>query len=483
MSLNKVDRISPKVASSISFNVLGDSTDSLKTFRKLLRDSFGPNAKASLVHNNKGGHVSLTTSSRRLLSALSISKPLLKLITAAANQHLIRHHDNGKLILLLATELIIRGLEADAPQLLTSLVFERLTPVCTEHLSSIRASLDTSHIDGLLSVIAASLSSKPLCLLSKRDAASVSQVLLKTVVSTDGAPRIICVEGLGPAESQLINGVLLPGSPDKSFINRSCFKFVLFNISLSGDSEDLPNMEYEVTSRNDLTDGVVGHISSLVPVLRSKVISLVLCQKVIHPKIKRKLKEAGISSIERLGLEAAQQVQALTGCPVISSLVNPISDDQIGMMQEAEAVEVGHKSFLRLSSERSACTLVLCHRSEEAVSELKSACESAIYVTRQLLLSPWVLRGAGHWQRDLANHIDKKVRLEKHTLSRDLGCSASQVATSSGLLSASLDSIASLLPSSDSVRDDFASAEAAVRSGVSVAALALSIHASIQPNV
>ena len=299
---------SSKEASAIS--VLHDAVPSFRTLRSLLRDAFGPHGRACLLHNTTGGHVTVTSSSPRLLASLSLSKPLLKLLASAAQQHLVRHQDNGLLLLLLTTDLVLRGLESALPPLLVSQVFELMTVTCSECLTDLRCPVDAEGVQGHLNIISTLLSSKPLCFLSASDVRLLSHLLLKA--SLCDAFHTISLEGLAPAKSQLMPGLLIP-LPAHFNMHCSSFKTVLFSASLSGDTPDLPAMDYNLPSGVSLTDVVLQRICGLLDELKTQGMTLVLCQKVIHPVVKHHLKAMGVGHVERLGLETMRHTHAIAG--------------------------------------------------------------------------------------------------------------------------------------------------------------------------
>lgn len=334
------NRILKNKPSSLALNTLQDPAiiSALSTLRNLIKSSYGPLGKACLIHNNKGGQVTVSSSSQRILSCASLSNSILKFVTAAAQSHLSKHSDGGLFVCLLALDLILKGLDSDISRSLLRDVFSVLLSACLDHLKSedfkSKAAVDTSHIDDLLCLIFSVLSAKSSCQCSASEFHLISRLLLKGIVSSQlsddsSSIRFLCLEGLSPSQSYLIDGILIdaPQFPvfrarpfDIQHCNvkidgslRRCIKVAVISASLSGDSDDLPDVHYEVVSKSSLTDIILEKIAKLVCDLAALDVGLVMCQKVIHPRVKRQLKEAGILAMDRLGLEAIQCLHLLAG--------------------------------------------------------------------------------------------------------------------------------------------------------------------------
>lgn len=83
-------RVSLKKPAQLISNVLDDANtlSSVSALRKIFESSLGPHGRCKLVHNNTGGHVTVTSSAGRLLQCTQISSPVLRLISSAVELHL-----------------------------------------------------------------------------------------------------------------------------------------------------------------------------------------------------------------------------------------------------------------------------------------------------------------------------------------------------------------------------------------------------------
>ncbi|XP_061083666.1 molecular chaperone MKKS-like [Conger conger] len=92
----------------------------------------------------------------------------------------------------------------------------------------------------------------------------------------------------------------------------------------------------------------------------------------------------------------------------------------------------------------SCCTLLLCHRTDTALSELKVACESAEHVLRQTLKEPWALLGGGCTE----THLSAYIRYQVHRASdaaAELHCTRSDYLLAAEAFRRSLVAVATAL--------------------------------------
>jgi McKusick-Kaufman syndrome protein len=92
-------------------------------------------------------------------------------------------------------------------------------------------------------------------------------------------------------------------------------KVAVVCVSMSGDTDDaLSNIrEAEGCTIKSAGELVLSHMFQFCDWLLASQVGLLLCQKVIHPKVKAYLRKQGILFVERLGLPPMSYVQDLTG--------------------------------------------------------------------------------------------------------------------------------------------------------------------------
>lgn len=80
----------------------------LKTLKDLVYSARGPNGRLKFFQSSSGGHVTVTSTSSKILHSLSgLSHPILRLILAAVQGHLDNYSDGGlqTALLLVSAEL------------------------------------------------------------------------------------------------------------------------------------------------------------------------------------------------------------------------------------------------------------------------------------------------------------------------------------------------------------------------------------------
>ncbi|CAF5191845.1 unnamed protein product, partial [Rotaria magnacalcarata] len=126
---------------------------------------------------------------------------------------------------------------------------------------------------------------------------------------------ILTIQGLSIHESTLFNGLLYQILTSKSYLCskkiRSC---LYFTISLAGDYtiEDLDHIETESQMFKWIQNTAERITKQILEYTCLHNGGLILCQKVIHPSVKMKLREYGIDTIDRLGRQYTPYLCYLT---------------------------------------------------------------------------------------------------------------------------------------------------------------------------
>jgi len=141
-------------------NALTD-TDILLQVSSLLRvfeTSIGRRAHCKLVHNAVGGHVTVTSSTTRLLNCLPISSPVVQLVTSAVRQHCAVYKDGGGVcatLALLIVDNVLRLGVSQRPLVVDSL--DTVLQLCIDYLKSdtctFRVDLHVNNLSELLRII------------------------------------------------------------------------------------------------------------------------------------------------------------------------------------------------------------------------------------------------------------------------------------------------------------------------------------------
>ncbi|KPP79524.1 mcKusick-Kaufman/Bardet-Biedl syndromes putative chaperonin [Scleropages formosus] len=418
-----MSRLSKKQPSVCTAAPLTDSNVSQKlaVLHQILTSCLGPSGRLKQIHNDVGGHVLTTSTSSVLLKAVQLSHPVPKLLAAAVLNHTSRFGDCGLFAGVLCSALLVeaRRLMVEPPAVAT--VYRQLLGLCTTYLTqedcSCKVRVEFSSSRDLLTLTRSVLTSKPACMLTQVEAEhivlQVVQAFLLTVPSSTTD-----VERLG-----------------------ADLRVALFSTSLAGDLAEEGDGSLEVHGETIVEEAVLQQLLELGEQLVTDGVRLLACQKVVHPVLRHMLRGRGLVVAERLGLALMEPFVQMTGMEkaepaVLTSLssAQPVATFQVavpfscyGCVGTLGVHRCGSRELLHLlpAGDPAVCTLVLCHRSETSLDELKVTCQTAEQVLRQTLKEPSALLGGGCTESHLASYIRHKSKTVVTQATSDLGCSRS----------------------------------------------------------
>ena len=307
-----------------------DNIKSLKIFIELLQTSRGPGGKLKLLHNNVGGHVSMTSSSNRLLSLLSIKQPLNKLLSVAIQSHVQCYSDAGLFMGIIASQLVVISHSNVVKANILSKIHNFLSKQCFTYLESNHCQckfvLEMGELQVLRNIGHSFLKSKPGCILSECKRNFLTDLIVelflhtfknkinKNIYSRFGVVNYLSFYGMDPLNSAIHKGILIE-TLRLNHVNliHTDLKAVCYASSLSGDNELFDNIDCETRNSSTVCDAIIQEMLKKCQILCRNEVKLVLCQKVIHPKIKYFLKNRNILVFDRLGLKHIMTFKEMTG--------------------------------------------------------------------------------------------------------------------------------------------------------------------------
>ncbi|XP_064602141.1 molecular chaperone MKKS-like [Liolophura sinensis] len=474
MSVDKV-RVDVKKEAEFQRDFI-DSPDlqaCIRVLRDIVKSSYGPQGRLKSVQNCCGGHLTVTSSSRRLFGALSVSRPVLQLVVGSVQGHMRAFGDGGLFAALLSLNLIENSFCLSVQRHVTVDLFDCFLTLAVDYLKSpdcrCKQALNYPNLDFLLKLTHSVVGSKPLCNLYGLKLDYISRILVEAFLQSLPESKVhrcrpetihfLTETGYSVTESKVFAGVLLDTcGRDISIVqNLNCqsvwsdshrtVPVVVVNISLSGDLEDFVEADcYEVNCDINVDNVAIQRLQCFAEALLSSGTKAVFCQKVVHPDIKIYLKRRGILVIDRLGGAVCKTIQQLTGAPVVSCISPSVVRNCVGSLASI-TVEVFHgKSYLLLTSLFSKdVSVVLCNSGEERVEELKVVSEAAVQCLYRHLQQPEVLSGGGCWQTHLSGHIRQQVENKVVILTRKFHVTKSTLLTVSEAFCQSLEQCAMAL--------------------------------------
>ncbi|XP_044310173.1 McKusick-Kaufman/Bardet-Biedl syndromes putative chaperonin-like isoform X1 [Varanus komodoensis] len=398
----------------------------LSVFSKILMSCYGPTGRFKQLHNGVGGCVRTTSQSSALLSGLSVTHPVLKLLTASVQNHLAHFSDCGLFTAILCCSLLEKAASIHVAPCLFIKISCHLLNLCIDYLGSeacgCRVPVDFSNSKVPLSLVRSILTSKRACSLSRKEADHISTLVLKAFLFTIpqsvetrlalGKCLYIPVKNRRVLDSAVYPGLLIeiPESHPARMLPvkraTSCtIKMVLFCVSLSGDLAESVEGVITVCQGVSLEAAVLQQLLALGKQIVRDGVSLVVCQKVIHPALRQYLMENHVVAVERVGIAVMEPLKQMTGSQPVASL-QILSPTCYGHLKDLQTLYFASKWFLHLiPNDPIVCSLMLCNRNETTWDELKLACQTAEHALQFTISDPWVLLGGGCTETHLSSYI------------------------------------------------------------------------------
>ncbi|GAA6098603.1 McKusick-Kaufman/Bardet-Biedl syndromes putative chaperonin [Tachysurus ichikawai] len=432
----------------------------------VLSSCYGPRGRLKQIHNNVGGHFHSTSTSSVLIRAVTFSEPLLKLIAAAISDHTARFSDCGLFTGVFCLGLIENARRLGIRSAVATRVYKYLLNECNRYLRAddcgCKVQVDFSSVRSLVTLAHTVVTSKPACMLDSDESQHIAsltvQAFLQSVPSASsnifGKTLVVTVEGQPVRDSSVFPGLLVEVPILQSVdLNRSPgpYKIVLFSTSLSGDFSEIGEAALEIQVGINPEMVVLEQLLKLGERVVHDGVEVFACQKVIHPVLQQYLKERGLVVIERLGLALMEPIAQMTGALIMASICSPVPAKAYGQIRGLHLHRVGSKEHLQLlpSGEAAVNTMVLCHRNETMLEELKVTCQRAEHVLRLTLKEPYALIGGGCTETVLSAYLKYTVEYKVSEAASALKCSHTEFLLATEAFCCSLQSVALSLDHND----------------------------------
>ncbi|XP_004383115.1 molecular chaperone MKKS isoform X1 [Trichechus manatus latirostris] len=436
----------------------------LSVLKGIVASCYGPSGRLKQLHNGAGGHVCTTSQSSALLRGLSVTHPVLKILTTSMQNHVSCFSDCGLFMAILCCNLIeyVEGIDL-APTTVIELN-KQLLSLCTSYLKSeacaCRIPVDFSSTQILLCLVRSILTSKPACMLTGKEVDHISALVLRAFLLTIpekaedhiilGKSIIVPLKGQRVIDSTVLPGMLIETSEVQlmrtlPIKKSSALKVALFCVSLSGDFSDTGEGTLAVSYGVSLESAVLDQLLNLGRQLVWDHIDLVICQKVIHPSLKQFLSTHHVIAIDRVGVALMEPLSKMTGTQPIGSL-GSISPSSYGSVKDLCSAKFGSKHFFHLiPNEVAVSSLLLCNRNDTAWDELKLTCQTALHVLQLTIKEPFVFLGGGCTETHLAAYVRHKTLNEPGSILKDVGYTQTELHLIAEAFCSALESLAGSL--------------------------------------
>lgn len=417
----------------------------LSVLKGVLTSCYGPSGRLKQLHNGLGGSVRTTSQSSALLSNLSVTHPIVKILTTSVQNHVSCFSDCGLFTAILCCNLIENVHRIGLTPTTVIKLNKRLLSLCTSYLKSevcgCRIPVNFSSTQILLCLVRSVLTSKPACMLTGKEIEHISTLILRAFLLTVpenteghiilGKSIIVPLKGQKVIDSTVLPGILIERSevqlmkilPSKT----DSFKVALFRMSLSGDLSDTGEGTIVVNYSVSLENAVLDQLLNLGRQLVDDHVDLVMCQKVIHPSLKQFLSMHHVIAIDRVGVALMEPLSKMTGTQPIGSL-SSISPSSYGSVKDLCTAKFGFKCFFHLiPNEETVCSLLLGNRNDTVWDELKLTCETALHVLQLTIKEPHVLLGGGCTETHLAAYIRYQTLNKPENILKDGWCTQTEL--------------------------------------------------------
>lgn len=418
----------------------------LSVLKGVLTSCYGPTGRLKQLHNGLGGPVRTTSKSSALLANLSVTHPILKILTTSVQNHVSCFSDCGLFTAILCCNLIENVQRIGLTPTTVIKLNKHLLSLCTSYLKSevcgCRIPVNFSSTQTLLCLVRSVLTSKPACMLTRREMEHISTLILRAFLLTIpdntkghiilGKSIIVPLKCQRVIDSTVLPGILIEMSEVQlmkilPFKKSDSFKVALFRVSLSGDFSETGEGTVVVSYGVSLENAVLDQLLNLGRQLVGDHVDLVMCQKVIHPSLKQFLSMHGVIAIDRVGVALMEPLSKMTGAQPIGSL-SSISSSSYGSVKDLCTAKFGSKWFFHLiPNEETVCSLLLGNRNDTVWDELKLTCETALHVLQLTLKEPCVLLGGGCTETHLAAYIRHETLNKSESILKDGWCTQTEL--------------------------------------------------------
>jgi McKusick-Kaufman syndrome protein len=275
----------------------------------------GRNARLQLIQTLDNSMSVCTSISSRIQYQLKCRHLISRLLSAAILKQTSIYHDGGLYFSIIFCNFLIQFREINSNKKL-SLFDSCLDLIDQMNIPTEIITFDSIHqlMAMVRAVICKSLAYNNSDLLREQICLLSVKSFLENITSQQ--QLILTIEGLSTEESTLFNGLVYQTSIINSSLCSEITRLCLyFTISLAGDYtiEDVDHIETEKQMFEWIQTTADRISKQIIEYTHLHNGGLILCQKVIHPSVKIKLKQYGINTIDRLGRQYTPYFCYLTG--------------------------------------------------------------------------------------------------------------------------------------------------------------------------
>ncbi|KAF6029205.1 MKKS [Bugula neritina] len=375
--------------------------------------------------------ITVSRHSSSLISNYHTENPLVQLILTAIERHMSVYKDGGCSLGTMICHLILQFYNSEYHPKLYTGILSWCSQQCVSLLSTLSNQKLEINAKSIRSVIHDTLSSKVLTYMELSALDLMVTHLAEIFILSGGKMTSNTIDYIRTEDVKhnvlLYTGIILDRYHSVVTLPAGCYKTVFVTCSMTGDTDELHKAVYTGQSSQPITQAVMNRMSHIVKELSAQNVTLLVCQKVIHPEIKLLLRSHRISYLERLGLKMQRLLYMTDSVPYESVVEKSVKVSSVEL-------SVSHTTFnndihLLLSCKgdnyQPTFTLVIQSWSEHVASDIQKSCGQALDVLRVLLNDPRQLSGGGQWQDEMIPQLLKAAGQVSSPDLQRLGCNIS----------------------------------------------------------
>ena len=214
-------------------------------------------------------------------------------------------------------------------------------------------------------------------------------------------------EGMNVDKTELVEGIVLdkeivhPGMPKK--VESPKIALLECPLEITKTEFDAKIQISDPTSMQSFLDEEERMLKSMVEKIIESGANVVIAQKGIDDVAQHYLAKAGILAVRRIKKSDVERLHKSTGATIVSKIQNLTAED-LGTAKSVEQKQVGEDKmlFVEGTPKSAVVTLLVRGGTDHIVDEVDRALNDALYVVRDVIISPRVNYGGGAVAAEIA---------------------------------------------------------------------------------
>lgn len=399
--------------------------EAIKKFHDTLTHMYGT-THSTILQNTQGDITRNISTSLDLFTYLKPKCEELRLMLVYLKSQAELNKDGGLYTALLSSNLMLKLHSEDIPHAVVMTTMDFLLSKVTQFVNTLEAKINIGRMRDVFLIIKPIVTSK--VTLKRDELQHISLLFAKIFANTlnlSSDVQVVLNESSNIMCSSVYDGVLLPLERyvDKTPLSVG-IGVILITVSIAFDSEEFvtnPGSNVIIESTDNFKSNIMQTLMKFCDQIIPHV-GVVICQKVVHPLLKRHFKLHNVLCIDRVGSRVVPNLEQVLNCKGISSLSITNPEKHVGRLENGEFLEINKRHFLKIccSKINYLNSLLLCGKNEEFLETLKFCYYACMTSLKCLVTNPGVVYGAGCTETLIAMYLRDLVCTEDEWKSVDV---------------------------------------------------------------